>query len=285
MKTIRGFILLFTVYTFISCQEKNNVELTDFTKELISMYINDSDNRVAKDRKDEIIIVSYTDTLRYHLSVFANDRRSYKFCREDFVDETFYLGHLIRVFGEENSVFYSINEKNKRVKRCKEDKFPPFYDPLVWEFSLYKDYSFCKMKTYKVTADGHISAIQSLAEKYFKISETIIEDEIYQPSEIENQPQFSLGEDSLRKVISSNFKIRKEGNFDKIPIIVRIIVDKTGKAILEEIIKSSNDNELDKEAIRVTEIICQYDFIPATHRGETVNANYSIMFFNEDIIP
>jgi len=285
MKTIRGFILLFTVYTFISCQEKNNVELTDFTKELISMYINDSDNRVAKDRKDEIIIVSYTDTLRYHLSVFANDRRSYKFCREDFVDETFYLGHLIRVFGEENSVFYSINEKNKRVKRCKEDKFPPFYDPLVWEFNLYKDYSFCKMKTYKVTADGDISAIQSLAEKYFKISETIIEDEIYQPSEIENQPQFSLGEDSLRKVISSNFKIRKEGNFDKIPIIVRIIVDKTGKAILEEIIKSSNDNELDKEAIRVTEIICQYDFIPATHRGETVNANYSIMFFNEDIIP
>jgi len=249
------------------------------------MYINDLDNRVAKDIKDEIIIVSYTDTLRHHLSVFANDRKSYKFCREDFVDETFYLGHLIRVFGEENSVFYSINEKNKRVKRCKEDKFPPFYDPLVWEFSLYKDYSFCKMKTYKVTANGDISAIQSLAEKYFKISETIIEEEIYQPSEIENQPQFSLGEDFLRKVISSNFKIRKEGNFDKIPIIVRIIVDKSGKAILEGIIKSSNDIELDNEAIRVVELICQYEFIPAIHRGEKVNAVYSIMFFKEGIIP
>lgn len=170
MKTIRVIIFLFTVYTFISCQENNNVKLTDFTKELISMYINDLDNRDVKDRKDEIIVTSYTDTLCHQLSVFANDRKSYKFCREDFVGQTLYLGHLIRVFGEEDSVFYSIIEKNKRVIRCKEDKFPPFYDPFVWQFSLYNDLSFCKMKTYKVTPSGDISAIQNLAERYFKVS-------------------------------------------------------------------------------------------------------------------
>lgn len=283
MKTIKVFLIFFTVWTFISCQENNSVELTDFTKELISMYINDSDNRVSKDGKDEIIVISYTDTLHYHLSIFANNRKSYKFCREDFVGQTLYLGHLIRVFGEENSVYYCIIEKNKRVTRCKEDKYPPIYDPLVWQFSLYKDLSFCKMKTYKVTADGDISAIQSLAEEYFKISEIIEEDEVYQSSEVENQPQFILGEDSLRKIISSNFKVQKEGDSGRIPIIVRIIVDRNGKATLDEIIKSSNDIELDNEAIRITEIICQYEFIPAMHRGEKVNAVYSLVFFKEDI--
>ena len=128
----------------MSCQAKkeNNVVLTDFTKELISMYINDVENLNAKNRKDEIIIISVADTSYYYLSIFATNSKEYKFCREDFVGQTLYAGHLIRVFGNENAIFYSVTNKIKTQKRCN-DNFTE-YDPSVWQICFYKDLSFCK---------------------------------------------------------------------------------------------------------------------------------------------
>lgn len=275
------------ICNFMSCQTKkgnNNIELTDFTKELISLYINDVENINAKNRKDEIIIISVDDTLYYYLSVFSNDSKSYNFCREDFVGQTSYLGHLIRVFGNENLNFYSVNEKIKKQKRC-EDNFTE-YDPSVWQVCFYKDLSFCKMKTYKVTVYEDIAAIQSLAEKYFGRSNLSFENnEIYQNTEIECPPKFLLGEDSLRHLISSNFRIKRENIQGNMPVIVALVIDKNGKATLKGVIKSSNNVEIDNEALRVAEIICQYDFEPASHRGEKVNAIFPIIFSRNAIIP
>ena len=270
---------------FVSCQAKksdNNVILTDFTKDLISLYINDAVNINAKNRKDEIIVTAVADTLYYYLSVFANNRKEYKFCREDFIGQTLYLGHLVRIFGDESSMFYSVNEKVKKQNPCKDNYTE--YDPNVWQICFYKDKSFNKMRTHKTTQNEDISDIQSLAEKYFKVSQTIT-NEVYQSYEVETEPKFVLGEDSLRQIISSNFKKHKQGNFGKVPLAVNIIVDEKGKATFKGIVKSSNDTELDNEAIRVAEIICQYDFIPASHRGETVKAIYPIVFLRSDITP
>jgi hypothetical protein len=276
---------MFIACCFISCQAKkgdNNVILTDFTKDLISLYINDALNIDAKNRKDVIIVTAVADTSYYYLSVFANNRKEYKFCREDFIGQTLYLGHLVRIFGDESSMFYSANEKVKKQKPCKDNYTE--YDPDVWQICFYKDKSFNKMRTHKTTQNEDISDIQSLAEKYFKVSQTIT-NEVYQSYEIENEPKFVLGEDFLRNIISSNFKKHKQGNFGKVPLAVNIIVDEKGKATFKGIVKSSNDTELDNEAIRVAEIICQYDFIPASHRGETVKAIYPIVFLRSDITP
>lgn len=269
----------------VSCQTKkghNNVKLTDFTKDLISLYINDTLNIDAKNRKDAIIVTAIEDSSHYYLSVFANNRKEYKFCREDFMGQTVYLGHLIRVFGDESSMFYSVSKKIRMQKPCNDNNIE--YDPNVWQICFYKDKSFCKMRTYKTTHDKDIADIQSLAEKYYKVSKTI-GNEVYQSYEVENEPKFVLGEDSLRQIISSNFKTHKEGRFGKLPLVVNIIVDEKGKATLERIVKSSNDTELDNEAKRVVEIICQYDFIPALHRGETVKAVYPVVFLRSDITP
>lgn len=268
----------------VSCQTKkgkNNVELTDFTKDLISLYINDALNIDAKNRKDEIIVTAVADTSNYYLSVFSNNRKEYKFCREDFIGQTLYLGHLIRVFGDESSMFYSVNEKVEKQNPYKDNYTE--YDPNVWQICFYKDKSFNKMRTYKTTLSEDISAIQSLAEKYFTVSQTI-GNEVYQSYEVENEPKFVFGEDSLRQIISTNFNKHKEGRFGKVPLVVNIVVDEKGKALLEGIEKSSNDTDLDNEAIRVAEIICQYDFIPARHRGETVKAIYPVVFLRSDII-
>jgi hypothetical protein len=179
-------------------------------------------------------------------------------------------------------MFYSVNEKIKKQERCMDNYIE--YDPNIWQIVFYKDKSFNKMRTYKTIQNKDISDIQSLAEKHFTVSQTI-RNEVYQSYEVENEPKFVFGEDSLRQIISSNFKKHKEGSFGKVPLVVNIVVDEKGKALLKGIVKSSNDTDLDNEAIRVTKIICQYDFIPASHRGETVKVIYPILFLRSDITP
>jgi len=161
------FGIVFIICGLVSCQaKKSNVILTDFTKELISMYINDIDNLEAKNRKEEIIIRTHIDTLNYYLFIHSNDYKSYKYCREDFIGQTLYLGHLVRIFGDENLMFYSVTKKVNSQKKCKNKIFIE-YDPSVWKICFYKDKSFCKEKTYKVTDEEDISLIQSLVEKHF----------------------------------------------------------------------------------------------------------------------
>lgn len=268
----------------VSCKAKkgnNNVMLTGFTKDLISLYINDAVNINAKNRKDEIVVTAVADTSYYYLSVFANNRKEYKFCREDFIGQTVYLGHLVRIFGDESSIFYSVNEKIKKQERCKDNYTE--YDPNVWQICFYKDKSFNKMRTYKTTLSEDISTIQSLAEKYFTVSQTI-GNEVYQSYEVENEPKFLLGEDSLRNLIASLFSVKNKNIQGKIPVVVNLVIDKNGVARLKGIVKSSNDIEVDNEALRISEIVCQYKFIPALHRGEKVNAIFPVVFLRKDIV-
>lgn len=285
MRARRIIKIMFMACCFVSCQVNsgdNNIVLTDFTKDLISLYINDTLNIDVKYRKDEIIVTAVEDTAYHYLSVFANNRKEYKYCGEEYIGQTLYLGHSVRVFGDENPMFYSVTERIKKQKRSKVDY--SIYDPNVWQICFNKDESFNKWRTYKTTPNEDISEIHKLAVKYFKASQTTTND-IYKSYEVENEPIFVLGEDVLRELIASNFTKHKQGNFDAIPLAVNIIVDEKGKATFKEIVKSSNDTELDNEAIRVAKIICQYDFIPASHRGETVKAIYPILFLRSDITP
>jgi len=289
MKTIKIFTAIFVVCGFISCQakkENSDILLTDFTQKLISMYISDIENFNAKNRKDEIIVISVVDTSYYYLSVFSNNSKEYKFCREDFVGQTLYLGHSVKIFGDESSIFYSVKNTIKTQKKCKD--VVSFYDPSVWRFCLHNDQSFCKMQTYKVTKDGDISVIQNLAAEYFNTLDTVCEmnkNKIYQFFEVENEPKFALGEDSLRHLISSNFEIKRSNIQGKVPVVVDIVIDKNGNATLRDVKKSSNDREIDREALRITGIICQYKFTPASHRGEKVNVIFPIMFLLSDMSP
>jgi len=285
MKKIRFFYFLLVVYCFISCQTKHEnttVTLTDFTKDLISLYLDDIENIDAKNRKDEIIITTYTDELSYNLYIHSNDSNSYKYCAEDFIGDTLYLGHLIRVFGDRNSIFYSVNGKGKR--KC--SGIIDCYDPNIWSICLYRDLSFCKMRTSKLTFEEDISLIQDLAGKYFNIPETVPEYDnyLYEYWNVEVEASLPFSEDSLRSFISSNFNIKRGVNTTKLPNVftVYITVNKNGGALFKEI-ESSGNKIVDREAIRVAKQICLHKFTPAIHRGEKVNSVYYINFFKEDI--
>ena len=278
MRKIISFIF---ITWFISCSGNRDIVLTDFTKELISIYLNDSEHIQAQKRKDEIILISTTDSLYYTLLIFSNNSKSYKYETFDFVGRTIYMGHSIKAFGDKIPIFYSgnnfVKQKKQDIPNMKE------YDPSVWQVSFYKDSSFCKMRTYKTTPSENIADIENLAKKYFKISRPST-NEIYQLYEVETEPQFILGNDSLRQIITSNFKrVKRAPMQGKIPVVVDVLIDKHGIAKLIGIRKSSGDTVIDEEALKVAKIICQYKFIPATHRGETVETIFPIMFLDNDV--
>ena len=278
MRKIISFIF---ITWFISCSGNRDIVLTDFTKELISIYLNDSEHIQAQKRKDEIILISTTDSLYYTLLIFSNNSKSYKYETFDFVGRTIYMGHSIKAFGDKIPIFYSgnnfVKQKRQDIPNMKE------YDPSVWQVSFYKDSSFCKMRTYKTTPSENIADIENLAKKYFKISRPST-NEIYQLYEVETEPQFILGNDSLRQIITSNFKrVKRAPMQGKIPVVVDVLIDKHGIAKLIGIRKSSGDTVIEEEALKVAKIICQYKFIPATHRGETVETIFPIMFLDNDV--
>lgn len=278
MRKIISFIF---ITWFISCSGNRDIVLTDFTKELISIYLNDSEHIQVQKRKDEIILISTTDSLYYTLLIFSNNSKSYKYETFDFVGRTIYMGHSIKAFGDKIPIFYSgnnfVKQKRQDIPNMKE------YDPSVWQVSFYKDSSFCKMRTYKTTPSENIADIENLAKKYFKISRPST-NEIYQLYEVETEPQFILGNDSLRQIITSNFKrVKRAPMQGKIPVVVDVLIDKHGIAKLIGIRKSSGDTVIDEEALKVAKIICQYKFIPATHRGETVETIFPIMFLDNDV--
>ena len=278
MRKIISFIF---ITWFISCSGNRDIVLTDFTKELIYIYLNDSEHLQAQKRKDEIILISTTDSLYYTLLIFSNNSKSYKYETFDFVGRTIYMGHSIKAFGDKIPIFYSgnnfVKQKRQDIPNMKE------YDPSVWQVSFYKDSSFCKMRTYKTTPSENIADIENLAKKYFKISRPST-NEIYQLYEVETEPQFILGNDSLRQIITSNFKrVKRAPMQGKIPVVVDVLIDKHGIAKLIGIRKSSGDTVIDEEALKVAKIICQYKFIPATHRGETVETIFPIMFLDNDV--
>jgi len=283
MKTTKILCIVLVACTLMSCQtRRNNIELTDFTRELISLYVNHPDNHsFAKNRNKKITIVSFTDTSHYCLSIFF-DSNDNVFYTEDFVGQTSYLGFLVRVFGDYNSVFYSVKDKVKTQRRC--ERILINDSPNVWRICFHRDTSFCRMRTRKEIGNEDISAIEDLVKRHFRAFDTLHpmhENEIFSWDMVDTPAEFLFGDDSLTHFIISNFELKRRAIYPQhgIATIIDILVDKDGKATVTGIRKSSNDVEFDNEALRVAEAVSQHEFIPATHRGHRVNNSLSISFF------
>ena len=302
---IRIIALIFVVFSIVSCQQRqDNIVLTDFTKELISLYIDTHIDEIEWYRQTDngnnplIIIATHTDTLNYFLFVrfdthhFDTWRFSCFIFEENFLGKTSYRGFEVRVFGEKESVFYSGAKSIKPIKggySCVEGFVPP-----AWVFVLHNDLSFCKMRTSKVRADEDISDIQRLAERHFKVSNCMPEmheNEVFSFWDVDSPPKFVLGEDSFRSFMTSNLKIKSEHLQRRFTIWIDIAIDKDGEASLEGVgvqglVGATNEqrNELWNDARRVAEKINQFEFIPAMHRGQIVNSAYTIFFRESDFV-
>lgn len=150
----------------------NNIELTDFTKALISFYLQDSIVQGDMHYYNEITLINHSlDTVSY-LSLWANDREQYKRdCYESYVGEgveyrgkTTYSGYSIRVFGAEDSRFFSVSSVAPKQGRCVINCYE--YDPLELQLCIDLDNTIYKDRTFFITLDKDISGIDSLVIHY-----------------------------------------------------------------------------------------------------------------------
>ena len=176
VNTALSLLALLTAFaSLLACQspkDLDNVELTDFTKDLISLYVNDVENECRSDGTDEIILISETDSSCFSLFVFSNHTDEYEYCDDTFLGQTNYMGYTVKVHGDENPLFYNVSGNQKKHKRCKPKYIE--YDPLVWSVCLNKkDLSIRKRDTYKILQyHDDISDIQNLVASYFPPSQS-----------------------------------------------------------------------------------------------------------------
>ena len=178
-KPLSIVILLSIVFSIsFSCERNtyadplNNIELTDFTKALISLYLRDSIVQGDMHYYNEITLINHSlDTVSY-LSLWANDREQYKRdCYESYVGEgveyrgkTTYSGYSIRVFGAEDSRFFSVSSEAPKQGRCVINCYE--YDPLELQLCIDLDNTIYKDRTFFITLDKDISGIDSLVIHY-----------------------------------------------------------------------------------------------------------------------
>lgn len=274
----RTYIWLLILVVLQSCKstnEQNGVILSEFCTDLISLYCRDLGVSAASEPSKQIIMISSSDSSYYYLSIFANTPTEYEYCRNDIVGATESNGILTRVFGEQNPMFFTGMDENSAASPCNPNHIE--YDPDVWVICFYKDGSFCKMKTRKATVYEDISDLIELAGKYFEVSSAIPMD-AYGVCEVEEEPKFAMGEESLQSIIDKNFSKKYINTLTEETTIVHIIVDENGVGTVQYVALSSGNRDVDNEAIRVAHIICKSKFIPASHRGQKVKAVYPISF-------
>ncbi len=101
-----------------------------------------------------------------------------------------------------------------------------------------------------------------------KAEASAMEQQVFQV--VEDMPEFPGGDLELRKYIAENVRYPQDAkdNNEQGTVYVKFIVDKTGKVTEPTIVKGSDCESLDEEAIRVVNTIP--DFTPGRQRGQNV---------------
>lgn len=275
-------ILILCLLLFISCNtNKGNLKVSDFITSFILTYINDNLNSDITP-KDHIIKVSvYDDSKRYSITVNRYDKLLLS------ASDTSYFGHFelkgydVYFYGKQYEEF--VTEKSRYVS--KRMKFNPIkhngiieYDPIEFRISLYQNFKFDEMHSFKNNIQEDIHDLRDLASKYLKVDSNILinddNEEIF--SNVQQIAVYKRGNDSIVSFISSNLQLPKamKSEFSNKKIFIRFIVTKEGKVKNPEIIRSSGYNLLDSAVLDVVRRLP--DFQPAKHRGKEVNSYFAI---------
>ena len=153
----RVIIIFLVSFSLISCMRgwyadrNENIELSEFSKECISLYLKDSIiNSFYAQSYDEITLCCYSyDTLMY-FNIYQNKSEIYKhICYECFVGDIPYLGRT------------SYSGKTVRVRKEYWE-----FDPIEWFVVFNRDSSFCKAET-NLWEETDMTPVLELADKYF----------------------------------------------------------------------------------------------------------------------
>lgn len=274
MNILLWLLLYFVIPSYSRCAEEPSVKLERFTKEVLSLYISQTD--VGND--NILAIECSEDSTHYYALIYADNIR---YSRNEYND-IIYQNYKVIVSGVNIPyMFYGYYPTSPEIK---ENINEINYDPLIWQICIYKNGKLCPMHTYKVVPENSIDDIILLAEKHLKgiMVESSDLEHIYSNIEVDHPAGFPLGDNELRDIIKTNIRIRSGNLRQFVPVIINLVIDKNGKATISGFLKSSADEEIDKDALRVAEIVCEYQFTPASHRGEKVDVNFALVFLKND---
>lgn len=269
---------IFPLVAFLLCVSCGGpVSLSSFTKDVIDEYISSSSNK-------GVVIISQEDSYYWYLKI-TSIQASRMFAKDLFIGRTYYNNYPVDVYGFSNNLFFSVPKESSHNKTYGLSQRQPGDivqqdDPSFWQIAIKKDTTFSKYKSYIIDKQTDIAAIECVSNKYFRNSKW--DEEVFEWDEVEQLAQPSLGVNGIRDLIKQNYHKTYVGS-QTIPIIIDLIVDYEGNAIISGLIKRTDDTELNNEALRVANIICRTKFIPATIRGQSVNSKYSIPFLRIDI--
>ncbi len=238
------------VYSMLAFGQTLN--LTDFTKSVINEYVLQN---VEKGSPDNMIMYCTADSCHYFDDIY------------------------LKVSGIELPFLFTGTINAKELKANK--KYEGYiYDPLIWQIAFHKDGTLCKMFTYNGTMDSpSIDNIISLAERYLGgVSLTEYDEKYIYSNVLVDTPAVFQQDEDLQKILSSNINVSKKILNPSIPVIINLIIDKTGKAKVDGFFKKYEDEDINAAALYAAEAVCKYDFTPAKHRGEIVCVNYALFF-------
>lgn len=173
-RIIISFYLLAITLTAIACERNtysdpiDNIELTSLTKDIITLYLEDSLVIDNLGTDDEITLVCFPLDTCSSLSLWSNNSEQYRRdCYENYVGEdvkylgkTAYHNYCIRVFGMADSLFFSVLKDAPKQGRCIKAYYE--YDPIEWYICINADGSLFRERSYLLSADHDLSSIDSL---------------------------------------------------------------------------------------------------------------------------
>ena len=278
---MRNYLSLILLVTFQSSSLFSNVvSLSSFTKDIIDEYYPTCLDKGA-------IIATSEDTLYWYMEITSGKYINW-FAPEKYIGKVKHNRSDVYLYGLRDCIFYSTNRRSPGI-RCqveskdKNGSMPEIIEePSFWQIAIRKDTTFSKYRTYIVNAFEDISAIQNIANKYYK-SSGVPKDEVFDYIYVEQRAKPKIGIEEIRTIIQNNFHMSYAYSDQRIPIFVELIVYSDGTARVKGLAKRTGNATVDNEALRVADIISKTGFIPAMHRGEYVNSLYAIPFLKEDI--
>lgn len=186
MKRILFFICFVCFFAIDVNSQKQDVVLSDFTKEFIDLFI--SSNGFEKNRYVTLWVDS--DSLYYYLTIESNEPNDERLVRSlicDYCNDTILgtklLGYekyhkrevyAFNLYGDVNSIFVN-PQKELKKKKCKGTKETDFilYDPYVWMFCVTKRgllFDITETKEWNNISTLNFNRLKELGRKYFEVA-------------------------------------------------------------------------------------------------------------------
>lgn len=223
MKRANLLTIILIALTFISCSLSNRkMEVSTFVEQFVRLYINDDLNLDLSPKSHIIKVLIEDNEIGNYVTVTVT---GYEKSLLTFSDSS-YFGRCVF---EKYDVFFYGNQLPEFVSGdCCEVRKSLFsnatgtinnieYDPIEFRISLFKNFEFDKMHSFKGNINNEVDDFKVIVDTYLKRKDSVIIDankeEVY--SNVQQIARFEPGIDSLLSLVYCNpmFNEIKELNF------------------------------------------------------------------------